>query len=167
MTETDIFLAAIEREDLDILKEWRNNPELRQYFREYKELSSEDQGKWYDNLRANSNVIMFTIKEKGSIIGACGLTNLDWKNRTSEISLYIGEGLAYIDKRAKEALDILVNYAFNTLNLYRLYAEVYEFDTKKYTLLIRNKFQEEGILKGHIFHDGTRYNSIMLGRLNN
>jgi len=36
-------LRAIEREDLPSLLSWRNDPELRRYFREYRELNFQQQ----------------------------------------------------------------------------------------------------------------------------
>ena len=40
-----IILKKIERESLKQLREWRNNPELRKYFREYRLINSENQQK--------------------------------------------------------------------------------------------------------------------------
>ena len=34
-----VALRAVEKEDLPYLMEWRNRPEYRQYFREYRELN--------------------------------------------------------------------------------------------------------------------------------
>ena len=38
-------LRAIEREDLPSLLSWRNDPDLRKYFREYRELNFQQQRK--------------------------------------------------------------------------------------------------------------------------
>ena len=35
-----VYLTAVEKEDLNQLKIWRNNPSFRKYFREYRELNS-------------------------------------------------------------------------------------------------------------------------------
>ena len=42
-------LHAVEKTDIGQLKDWRNNSEYRKYFREYRELSNEDQKSWYEN----------------------------------------------------------------------------------------------------------------------
>ena len=34
-----VFLSAVEEESTEQLRSWRNDPELRKYFREYKEIS--------------------------------------------------------------------------------------------------------------------------------
>ena len=47
-------LRAIERDDLSQLLAWRNQPELRRYFREYRELNHEQQLSWF-NLKVNND----------------------------------------------------------------------------------------------------------------
>ena len=42
-----ISLVKLRRRDLAQLKEWRNNPDYRKHFREYKELSQKHQETWY------------------------------------------------------------------------------------------------------------------------
>ena len=44
-----VGLRAIEKDDLPILLQWRNQPEYRQFFREYRELNSVNQEKWFAN----------------------------------------------------------------------------------------------------------------------
>ena len=44
-----INLKNVERKNINQLREWRNNPELRRYFREHKLISEDDQVKWYEN----------------------------------------------------------------------------------------------------------------------
>ena len=71
-----ISLHAVEKTDLDQLKDWRNNSEYRKYFREYRELSNEDQKSWYENeVINNPETIMFSIRrnEDDFLLGCCGL----------------------------------------------------------------------------------------------
>ena len=41
-------LRALEISDLEKLLEWRNQPEYRRFFREYRELNSENQKRWFE-----------------------------------------------------------------------------------------------------------------------
>ena len=50
-----VYLSSLERENLEQLRGWRNLPELRKYFREYKEITKENQSKWYENRVLNNN----------------------------------------------------------------------------------------------------------------
>ena len=45
-----VTIRAIEKDDLPHLLEWRNKPEYRKYFREFRELSMVQQHSWYENI---------------------------------------------------------------------------------------------------------------------
>jgi len=71
-----VGLRAIEKTDLTQLLQWRNIPEFRRFFREYRELSNENQLLWFEKyVMDDPNTIMFAIVELATekLIGACGL----------------------------------------------------------------------------------------------
>ena len=49
-------LRAVEYNDLDKLKLWRNNPDFRKNFREHKELNSVNQNLWFEKISDSKNV---------------------------------------------------------------------------------------------------------------
>jgi len=57
-----VRLRAIEPSDLEQLLLWRNRPDFRRYFREYRELSIAHQQKWYvDKVVNDPSTRMFSI----------------------------------------------------------------------------------------------------------
>lgn len=165
-----VFLKAIEIEDLETLKTWRNLPEYRKYFREYREINSVMQRNWFEHLVCdNSHTIMFSIFDVSTkqLIGCCGLCYIHWIHRHADLSLYIGKNEAYIDDDgyAKEACELLFLYAFNELNLHKIWTEIYEFDQKKNTLFRSLGFQQDGLLREHYFYDGKWWDSRILSLL--
>lgn len=164
-----VGLRAIERSDLSKLLEFRNRPEYRRYFREYRELSSESQKNWYEKVVLNDpNTIMFSIVELESdrLLGACGLCYIDWINKNADFSIYIGEDNLYIDDIfALDAGLIMVRYGFEELGLHRLWAEIYSFDEPK------NDFEQLGFkLEGQHrethWSEGKWHDSLFYGLLN-
>jgi hypothetical protein len=141
-------LRAITENDLEQLLTWRNKPEFRQYFREYRELSVEQQKQWYENLVVGSdNTRMFAIisANDGELLGACGLCYIDWVNRNADFSIYIGYDDLYIDDRfAVDAAKQLLKYGFEELNLHRVWAEIYSIDEKKQQFLDLLGFSIDG-----------------------
>ncbi len=165
-----VYLKAIEREDLPYLMNWRNRPDFRKYFREYREINSDMQEKWYENKVINDNsTIMFSIKdiENNQLLGCCGLCYINWIHRYADLSLYIGWNNEYIDNKgyALEACELLFNYAFNELNLNKIWTEIYEFDNKKKKLYESMGFKVDGILRQNYFYDGKWWNSYILSLL--
>lgn len=146
-----VGLRAIEEYDLPILLEWRNKPEFRQFFREYRELNMEDQKKWFENRVLDDEcTCMFSIVELSSaqLIGACGLCQINWQNRCADFSIYIGKDDLYVDERyAIDSGKVLIKYGFSELNLHRLWSEIYDMDEKKKILFKELGFEHEATHK--------------------
>jgi RimJ/RimL family protein N-acetyltransferase len=166
-----VGLRAIEREDLPQLLAWRNEPTLRRFFRERRELSMEDHTAWFQRTVAGpgrADTRMFAIEERsgGELVGACGLCYIDWVDATAELSLYIGRDSVYVDGLlAPDAARVLMAHAFVDLDLRRLWVEVYAYDTLKAQLLRALGFSLEGTLREHRFHAGARHDSLFFGLL--
>ncbi len=165
-----IALKAIEREDLYQLKEWRNLPSFRMCFREFREINNPMQMIWYENQVLNDpNFLMFSIKfkETDELLGSCGLCNINWVHRQAEISLMIGWNSSYIDDQgyAEEVSKLLINYAFNEINLNKVWAEVFEIDKKKRALFDKIGFVLDGTLREHYYYGGEWWDSYILSLL--
>jgi hypothetical protein len=164
-----IGIKAIEREDLGQMLHWRNNPQFRQFFREYRELNLKNQEYWFENIvQKDQNMIMFSIVDlkNDNLLGACGFCYINWVNRNAEFSLYIGDSNVYIDQKfAPDAGNVLIKYGFNELNLHRIYAEAFDFDKLKQGLLKSLKFQLEGRHRETQWSNGQWYDSLVFGLL--
>ncbi len=157
-------LRAIEADDLPQLMEWRNRPELRRYFREYRELNATQQRQWFDGrVNADPSTRMFAIVERnsGRLLGACGLCYIDWVNRTADFSIYIGADGLYIDDRfAPDAARVMIAYAYGELGLHRLWSEIYAFDTAKQAFFERLGFQLDGRHRQTHWAEGGWHDSL-------
>lgn len=166
----NVYLSAIEENELEQLRKWRNLPEYRKYFREYREISATMQKKWFDNIVNNdNNTIMFSIHDtqNSNLLGCCGLCYINWIHRYSDLSLYIGKDECYIDNDgiAEEGCKLLFDYAFNELELNKIWTEIYEFDDKKNNLYKKLGFKQDGFLREQYFYDGKWWGSYILSLL--
>lgn len=165
-----VGLRAIEEEDLPQLLAWRNNPKMRKYFREYRELNSTNQMNWFNKYVMNDiSTRMFAIIDLKTkdLLGACGLCYIDWINRSADFSIYIGKNDLYIDEvYAIEAAQLMEFYGFNELNLHRLWAEIYSTDLKKQKFFHQLKFTQEGVFKETHWTEGRWVDSIYFAKRN-
>ncbi len=165
-----VGLTAIERTDLKQLMNWRNKPEFRKHFREYRELNLIMQEQWFEkNTLDDPCTIMFAIRRlsDSELLGCCGLVSINWIHRHADLSLYIGWKDAYIDNKgyAEDAGKILLRYAYNGLALNKVWTEIYGIDKKKKELHDKLGFHQDGILRHNYFHDGEWWDSLMLSLL--
>ncbi len=166
-----ISLRAVCEADLPSLLLWRNNPDFRKYFREYRELTLQNQKQWFDKfVVADDRTLMFSIvlnDEEETLVGACGLCYINHINRHADLSLYIGYNDAYIDDYgyAEEACELLFRYGFGELNLHKIWTEIYEFDQPKFNLYTKLGMRQDGLLRDNYFHNARWHNSRMMSLL--
>lgn len=164
-------LRALEEEDLAMLQEWRNNPLFRKNFREHKELSSFHQKFWYERTIKNPNDFMFAIVDlkDNSIIGACGLLYTNWILRSADFSFYLGKDDLYMDDLyAPDAIQTLIKYGFEDLNLNKIWMELYEYDHLKFDFFTKEMgFSVDGVLRDNAFFEGKYWNSHIISLLLN
>lgn len=158
-----VILRAIEESDLEQLKNFRNQPYIRKMCREYRLLNMENQRRWFHSLIEDKNTIMFAIETRSTkkLIGACGLTYIDWKNRKAESSIYGGSKNWQEDPLIVDALETLMKYAFYEVNLHKLYAEVFAFNRLTAKLLENCNFTKTGVMKTNHFEDGKFWDSYI------
>ena len=162
-------LRAIEREDLPHLLAWRNRPEYRRYFREYRELGHSQQSNWFESqVIKDDRTIMFAIIDLASerLLGACGLCYIDWVNRNADFSIYIGADNLYIDELlAPDAALTMARYAFHELALHRLWSEIYDFDHSKKQFFEKMGFTLDGRHRQTHWGEGKWHDSLFYGLL--
>ena len=162
---TFVKLRAIELSDLEQLRIWRNNPINRQYFREYRELSDQDQMDWYKNIvQAKKEVLMFAIIDIDTeiLLGACGLCYIDYIRRSADLSIYIGHNDIYLDsKYSIDCAKLLLDYGFDEIGLHRIWSEVYSHDTVKQNFFDSLGFQIDGRLRQSHWTGGKWEDSII------
>lgn len=164
--KNNIGLRAVEKADLEILKEWRNLPIFRKNFREVRELNNENQEKWFDKINNSQNDFMFVILDidNNKIVGAGGLLYINWITKSADFSFYIGDGSGYIeDKYSFNAASLLIEYGFNNLNLNKIWMELYEFDLKKISFFQEKfNFKTDGRLRDNCFEEGRFWDSLII-----
>ncbi len=160
-----VNLRAVEKESIEQFRQWRNRPELRKYFREYRELSSTMQNAWYENrVLSDDKQVNFEIRFKDALIGHCGLYYIDWIHRHAEFGIYIGDDSYRSGGFGSDALRTLVKYGFNDLNLNKIWCEVYT-NNDALDVYRHIGFKDEGVLRQHYYNEGQYWDSTMLSML--
>jgi len=163
-----INLRAIEKDDLINLRNWRNSKHVRKSTREFRLLNQFLQKNWFESINLNNppKEIMFGIMNKRKkLIGVTGLTYIDWKNRTSEISIYLSYEGWQKKPEALDTINLVMNYGFNELNLNRLWVEIYGNMKENVDLFSKLKFVKEGCLRQRVWRSGKWWDSFIFSKL--
>ena len=98
---------------------------------------------------------------EGKIIGQCGFVKVNWKNRSAELTILIGEkeyrGRGY----GRDAIQTLCAFGLNEMNLRKIKATVFDFNRAARACYARCGFLEEGVLKQEIYREGA-YHDVTL-----
>ena len=162
-----VYLSSIERASLETLRNWRNNEDLRSYFREYREISCDMQNMWYEKrVLNNDHQIDFEIRKLSDqkLIGHCSLNYINWINRTAEFGIYVGDENEKGKGFGSEALRLLIKYGFEEINLNKIWCEVYEHN-QAMGIYKHIGFVHEGTLRQNYYHKGKYLDSHILSIL--
>ena len=165
-----VNLRSLELEDLEILKKWRNNKVNRIHTREFRLLNMINQRHWFESIHKDNppKFIMFGITNKRNIlIGVCGLTYIDWKNKHCEISIILFKKNWQMLKEGKNTIALLTDYAFGELNLHRLWVEIFDTIPKNIKFFESVNFKKEGMLRDKLWRNGKWHNSFVYSKLTN
>lgn len=163
-----VKLRALEQEDLKLLRDWRNRGHVRKTTREYRLLNMIHQKKWFELIHGENppKHIMFGIMTKNQkISGVTGLTYIDWKNKHSEISIYMSNKNWQKTKEAKDTINLMLKYGFEELNLHRLWVEIFQISEENMELFEKMNFKKEGILRDKVWRSGKWWNSFIYSKL--
>ena len=165
-----VNLRALEESDLKTLKKWRNDKKTRIHTREFRLLNMVNQKHWFESIYKDNppKFIMFGIlSKKKKLIGVCGLTYIDWKNRHAEISIILSQNNWQKTQEAYDTIHLLTEYGFAELNLHRLWVEIFAIIPETITLFERMNFKKEGILREKLWRNSSWYNSFIYSMLSN
>jgi len=161
-----LVLRPIEHSDLLQIQKWRNDKDVLPYVREYRLMSMHHIEKWYKEMIASDRFEMFMLDAGCQSVGIGGLTYINWQNRHADLHFAIYKNREWVDKEyAPHFYEMITSYAFNELNLNKVYVEIYSNDLKKIDFFENKGFHRDAVLRQHYFHEGRYFDSYILSLL--
>jgi RimJ/RimL family protein N-acetyltransferase len=161
-----VILTPMEEEDAEFLRTMENDPEVRYTLFLYRPLSREFAQKKVREMISSPDILMFMImdKESGQIAGQTGLVRIDFVSRAAVFYIAIHDKASRSKGFGTEATQLMVDYAFQTLNLNRLQLHVNSENTPAVHIYKKAGFEIEGTLRQAMYHGGKYCDFYVMGK---
>jgi RimJ/RimL family protein N-acetyltransferase len=170
-----IRLRPIEKDDLPRYVKWFSDPDLRGYLAMHLPLSQAEEEKWFEQSLANKdrNTQAWAIDAQPADmavgpwmhIGGCGLHEIEWRHRWGELGIMIGARDYWGRGYGTDAVQTLTAWAFDTLNLNRVFLRVFADNARAIRCYEKVGYQHEGRLRQHNYHNGAYRDVLLMGLL--
>lgn len=157
----EIGLRALEKEDLEFIHNLNNNAEIMSYWFEEPYNSMAKLKDLYEKNIDNPHERRFILKKNNEKLGLVELVAIDSIHRRAEFTIIIDpihQGHGYASTATRLAMD----YAFNYLNLHKLYLIVDEINEKAIHVYKKVGFEVDAVLKDEYFINGAYHNVVIM-----
>lgn len=170
--KSNVFLRRAEREDLDTIVAWMDDPDFLHFLygdrarsqKQIREQIVSMLGRTIGNTMPGGVYFVIDSRELGPI-GLVSLQNISWRNRCCNLDLYIGAKGLRSGIVASVATYRALEYCFDELNLHRLTIYVYSFNTASWRLVERTGAKREVVMRDHVPRDGKLHDLYGYGLL--
>lgn len=165
-----IRLREYRREDLLSMREWVNDPAITRHLSDtflYPQTIQDTEAFIEGAMEGGDAHRGFIIAhcDTEDYIGQIDLFKLDWKNRTAELGIVIGNRVNQSKGYGTEAVRLLSRFAFHGMNLNRLQLEVYEDNLSAIRCYEKCGFTEEGRLRQRYYRNGHYCDLVIMAVL--
>jgi RimJ/RimL family protein N-acetyltransferase len=168
-----IRLRAAEKEDITTFLRWINDPDVTENLMMVAPMSRFEEEQWYESMMkrpANEHVLVIQLRAQSPndddrIIGTCQFFNIDWRNRSSEIGIMIGEKSFWDQGFGSETMGLLLKHGFSTLNLHRIWLRVYAKNKRGIRAYEKAGFRHEGSLREAHYQHSQYYHVHLMSVL--
>jgi RimJ/RimL family protein N-acetyltransferase len=165
----DVFLRPLTPADVDHIVAWRSDPELLKYLSartptsrgeieaEIRRATSEE--------ATDQHPFMICRSADGEPIGTAALHAIDHKSRNAAVDIAIGVRSAWGHGLGTAALELVLDYGFQELRLWRIWLLVYAYNERAIRSYTKVGFMLEGTFRQALYRSGRFHDVLEMGML--
>jgi ribosomal-protein-alanine N-acetyltransferase len=156
-----VTFHPVEEDDLEFLQELINHPDVREGISSTRPVSMADEREWFES---DEEGVQFLVAADGERVGTMSFraTSDEWG--TTELAYFFDPG-AWGNGYATDAVDRMVEYAFEERRLAKVWARAFAFNDASQRVLEKVGFEQEGRLREQAFARGERVDMLRFGLL--
>ena len=167
----NINLRPLKMSDWEKTIQWRNNVGLKKLAMSHPfPITDMLEKEWYENIIKSKNdksVYFAVAKKDANLIGFITLNKISYIHRNCYLGVIIGENKEQGKGFGREAVELIIHYAFQTLNLNKITVEIVSNNKNSLSMFDRLGFIEEGRLKQQYYTGGKYFDIILLSVFRN
>lgn len=158
MANYSLPLRLLHKDDLDLVRQWRNHPEVRRYMYTQHEIGAEEHYAWYERVQHDETRHLLIFEPNGRPTGFINFHVVDSQARRAEWGFYLAPDAP--QGSGRELGQIALEYAFENLGVHKVCGETLEYNTRSIRFHKRLGFTHEATLRDHYF-DGDTYHDVI------
>ena len=169
MAGKKINLRPLSKNDVGKLTRWINDSDVTQYLSVYLPVCENEEIEWVEKLskHKSSDIVLGIETIESVLIGTIGLHGINWKDRTGTLGISIGEKSYWGKGSGREAVTLILRYAFKTLNLRKVCLSVLGHNKHAIKCYKSCGFKVEGCCKRQIFKNNRYVDEILMAVFRN
>lgn len=160
-----VILRPVQESDIPLFQKWMNNPKVTHFLANVFPITFIDEKNWYDsNSKSTKDRVILAIVDRKTkkLIGTMGMNNIDYISGVATTGSVIGDERYWGKGYGTEAKMLLLELAFNELNLRKLYSEVIVYNERSLAFSNKCGYKEEARLKEHYYRSGQYHDQVIL-----
>jgi len=155
-----IYLSPMNKDDAEIYTKWLNDEEVAVNLGQYaKVITLNNEQKTLEDMTTDGYNFAI-VKNDDTLIGNISLFRINHVNRSAITGIFIGEKENRGKGYGSEALRLILNYGFNTLNLHNIMLNVFSDNEQAIACYRKVGFTEFGRRRESSFKDGRYVDDV-------
>ncbi len=162
-----VALSIVSKDDIPLFVTWLNDPTVTVYLSMRRVITPEGEEEWIERIRKDPHCRHFSIVAlpEEEVIGVTGLNRIDPYDRSATFGIFIGKKDYWDKGYGTEATILMLDYAFNCLNLHHVWLIVKDFNKRAIKCYKKVGFKEVGRLREAILQPDGRHDIIIMDML--
>ncbi len=156
------YLSPLRIEDAELFTRWLNDTEVLRFLNlASASITLESEREILDTIARKHNYGI--VESEGNrLIGICGFVEINNLNQTGECGIFIGDKEYWGRGFGTRALECLISYGFDYLNLHNIMLKVYSYNERGFKSYKKCGFKEIGRRRDALLREGRRWDEIMM-----
>lgn len=152
-----IYLRPLELSDAPAMVPWMNDQAVVRTLQMSRPVNEENERAFIERvMRSEHEFSSAIVTRRGDrFIGTAGLMSINWRERHACFGISIGDKAHWGRGYGTEATKLLTAFAFESLNLNRVWLHVYDFNLAGIRAYEKAGFKREGVLRQATFREGA------------